>query len=70
MFSIQDHDKRVKLLEKNIEESRKLLLELKHKFDSATDDFIRGKLEVNIEDVSRQLKDWEYELHALTRGKE
>jgi uncharacterized coiled-coil protein SlyX len=70
MSSVQDHDKRVKLLETNIAESKKLLVALNQQFRAATDDFSRRKLEVNIEDVTRQLKDWEYELHALTQGKE
>jgi uncharacterized coiled-coil protein SlyX len=70
MNSVEEHDKRVKLLEKNVQESKKLLTELKQQFAAATDQFQIGKLEVNIEDVTKQLKDWEYELHALTQGKE
>lgn len=57
-------------LEKDISSAKGLLTELHQKLANARDDFERRRLEVNIEDVTRQLKDFEYALSEMTHGKE
>ncbi len=57
-------------LEKDIATAKGLLAELKQKMEAAGNDFEKRRLEVNIEDVTRQLKDFEYALSEMTRGKE
>ena len=69
-MSIDDFDARRLELEKDIAGAKTLLAELKHKMDTATSDFERRRLEVNIEDVTAQLKDFEYDLSEMTHGKE
>ena len=70
-MSLQDeYDNKRTGLEKNIEEGNKLLDELKQSHAQSTDEHEKGRLEVNIEDVTRQINDWHYELSALTTGKE
>ena len=69
-MDVEQHDARVALLEKDIAAARSLLADLNRKLNTSTDPSARGRVEVNIEDVQRQLNDWEYELHALTAGKE
>lgn len=57
-------------LEKDILSAKSLLAELRQKMEAARNDFERRRLEVNIEDVTRQLKDFEYALSEMTHGKE
>jgi predicted nucleic acid-binding Zn-ribbon protein len=57
-------------LEKDIATARGLLAELRQKMEAATSDFEKRRLEVNIEDVTTQLKDFEYALSEMTHGKE
>ena len=57
-------------LEKDIESARGLLTELRQKMAASNDDFEKRRLEVNIEDVTTQLKDFEYALSEMTHGKE
>ncbi len=61
---------RLEELEKNVEASKNLIADLHKKLAKASSEFEREKLEVNIEDATKQLKAWEYELHLLTAGKE
>lgn len=70
-MSLQDqYEAKRNGLEQNIEEANKLINELKQKLAASTNPAEQGRLEVNIEDVTRQVKDWHYELSALTTGKE
>ena len=70
-MSLQDdYDNKRTELEQNIAEGNKLLVELTQQMNDTTDPHQKGRLEVNIEDVTRQVKDWHYELSALTTGKE
>lgn len=69
-MSTADFDARHLELEKDVASARSLLAELKQKLDAAKDDFERRRLEINIEDVTAQLKDFEYELSEMTHGKE
>lgn len=57
-------------LERDIESARGLLAELRQKMAATNNDFEKRRLEVNIEDVTRQLKDFEYALSEMTHGKE
>ncbi len=70
MSSVDNYDHRRRELENNVAASKGLLADLQREFATNQDENQRHRLEVNIEDVNRQLKDWEYELSLLTRGKE
>jgi predicted nucleic acid-binding Zn-ribbon protein len=70
MSNSPDSLHRLRVLERDVAAAKSLLADLQKQLANAKDDFEREKLEVNIEDTSRQLKDWEYELHLLTAGKE
>jgi predicted nucleic acid-binding Zn-ribbon protein len=63
-------DPRVRELEQNIAASRSLIADLEKQHTAATEEFEQERLQVNIEDATRQLKDWEFELHRLTSGRE
>lgn len=69
-MSVEDFDSRHLELERDIATAKGLLAELKQKMDAATNDFEKRRLEVNIEDVTTQLKDFEYALSEMTHGKE
>ena len=69
-MSLEDFEFRHAELEKDIATAKSLLAELKQKMDAATNDFEKRRLEVNIEDVNTQLKDFEYALSEMTHGKE
>ena len=69
-MSVHDYDARRIELERDIESARGLLAELRQKIAKASNDFEKRRLEVNIEDVTQQLKDFEYALSEMTHGKE
>ena len=70
-MSLQEqYDSKRTELENDIAEGNRLVEDLKRQMATTTDPQHKGKLEVNIEDVTRQLNDWHYELSALTTGKE
>ncbi|MBN9391306.1 MAG: hypothetical protein J0I20_24970 [Chloroflexi bacterium] len=69
-MSTADYDARHIELERDVASAKSLLTELKQKLENARDEFEKRRLEVNIEDVTAQLKDFEYELSEMTHGKE
>lgn len=69
-MSTGDFEFRHAELERDIASAKKLLAELNQKMENATSDFEKRRLEVNIEDVTTQLKDFEYALSEMTHGKE
>lgn len=69
-MSTADFDARHIELERDVASAKSLLAELNQKLENARDDFEKRRLEVNIEDVTAQLKDFEYELSEMTHGKE
>ena len=69
-MSTGDFEFRHAELERDVSSAKGLLAELQQKMDAATSDFEKRRLEVNIEDVTRQLKDFEYALSEMTHGKE
>lgn len=70
MKTFEEFEARRKLLEKDIAAAKLLILDLERQLLQTTDPLEHGKLLVNIEDVTNQLKDWEYELSDITDGKE
>jgi uncharacterized coiled-coil protein SlyX len=69
-MSLDNFESRRHELERDIASARTLLAELQRKLAATDDHFEKGRLEVNIEDVTNQLKDWEYALSEMTHGKE
>lgn len=69
-MSFDNFESRRHELERDIAGAKSLLAELQHKLAGTNNAFEKGKLEVNIEDVTNQLKDWEYALSEMTHGKE